>query len=94
MERKVSGTALEATLLCWKMTFVFSAALGGITGLVGTVIGTLSLLRLLSDYHQVDNFGTVFLVVAFPLLIFAAHSLDKAHSMERSITSDRTGWKK
>ncbi|MBK8466840.1 MAG: hypothetical protein IPL32_13505 [Chloracidobacterium sp.] len=88
----MSGTALETTLLRWKMTFVFSSALGGITGLVGTVIGTLSLLRLLSDYHRVENFGTVLLVVAFPLLILAAHSIDKAHEAEKSMTMVRTGW--
>lgn len=91
-ERKASGTALEATLLHWKMTFVFSGALGAITGLAGTVIGVLSLLRLLSNYHRVENFGTVLLVVAFPLLILAAHSVDKAHEAEKSITMDRTGW--
>lgn len=93
-ERKLSERTLETALMRWNWAFVFSAVLGGITGLAGTTIGMLSLLRLLSDHQKNDNFGTVLLVAAFPLLVFAAHCLDKAHETEKAIRKQRTGWYK
>lgn len=78
----MSRSALEANFARWKFTLLFSSLLGGICLLVGTTLGLLSLLGLLTNYPMLDNFGTAMLAVGFPLLVLAAHSLDKAHDAE------------
>ena len=90
----MSRSALESSFARWKFVLLFSSLSGGICLLIGTTLGSMSLLRLLTNYPQVDNFGTILLACAFPLLILAAHSLDKAHDAETAMRLEycrRTG---
>ncbi len=81
----MSRTALGTGLRRWKFILLFSSLTGSVCGLVGTTLGVMSLLKLLSDYRLLDDVGTALLVVAFPMLVLAAHSLDKAHEVETTI---------
>ena len=85
-KKKMSRTALNASLDRWKRTLCVSAVLGGIWGVVGMTLGLLSLLGLLKVDGWLDDLGTVSLVVAFPLIILAAHSLDKAYEIDKAMT--------
>jgi hypothetical protein len=84
-KKKVTRKTLQTSLERWNVTFVFSSAFGAFCGFVGTILGTLSLLGLLQAYRSIDQLGTALLVAAFPLLILAAHSLDKAHEIDKAI---------
>lgn len=75
----MSRTVLDVGRKRWRFALAFSSILGGTLFLSGTMLGFLSLLRLLHAYHRLENLGTVLIVVSFPLLGLAAHSLDKAH---------------
>ena len=93
-EKKMSRTTLEASLQRWKFMFVASSICGGVCGLLGMTLGLMSLLRLLTSYKILDGLGTALLVVAFPLIVLAAHSLDKAYEADKAITIEncrRTG---
>lgn len=90
----MSRTALETSLGRWKVVLMLSSLFGSICGLMGTTLGVMSLLRLLTDHRLLDIAGTVLLVVAFPLLVLAAHSLDKVSEADKAIRIEscrRTG---
>ena len=90
----MSRTALEARLERWKFMLLVSSVCGGVCGLVGMTLGLMSLLGLLNGYRLLDDLGTVLLVCAFPLIILAAHCLDKAYEADKAITYEyfrRTG---
>jgi hypothetical protein len=84
-KKKVTRKALQASIERWNVTLVFSSAFGTFCGLLGTILGTLSLFGLLQAYRSIDQLGIALLVAAFPLLILAAHSLDKAHEIDKAI---------
>ena len=86
--KEMSRTTLELRLERWKRALIISIVLGGFFGIVGTMLGMLSLLGLLSSYRLLDQLGTAFLVVAFPLIVLAAHCLDKAHEVEKVIRAE------
>ena len=92
--KKMSRTALESSLERWKRALVISIVLGGFFGVVGMTLGMMSLLEMLGAYRFLDSLGTAFLVIAFPLVVFAAHCLDKAHEIEKVVATEycrRTG---
>lgn len=76
------------------MTLFISAVPGGFCGVAGVTLSTMSLVGLLSTHRRIDHIGTGLLIAAFPLIILAAHCLDKAHEVEKAITIEyckRTG---
>ena len=85
-KKTMSRTALEASLENWKLTLVVGSVFGGICGLVGMILGLMSLLGFLNNYPLLNGAGTLLLVIAFPLIILAAHSLDKAYEIDKEIT--------
>jgi hypothetical protein len=84
-KKKVTRKTLQASLERWNVTLVFSSAFGAFCGLLGTILGTLSLFGLLQAYRSIDQLGIALLVAAFPLMVLAAHSLDKAHEIDKTI---------
>lgn len=92
--KEISRPALASKLELWKRMLIVSIVLGGFFGIVGTTLGMMSLLGLLGSYRMLDQLGTAFLVVAFPLVVLAAHCLDKGHEVEKAIRVEyfrRTG---
>jgi hypothetical protein len=89
MEKRTAGTALEFDLRKWRSSFVITAMLGGICGLIGLTLSVIHLFGSSGAYHFLDNVGAGFLVVALLLFSFAAHSLDNAHEAETTMRIDR-----
>lgn len=91
---KASVSKLAIGLRRWRLILIASAVSGGLSWIGGMAIGLLSLVGELNTHPRIDRFGTVLLVAAFPLIILAAHCLDRAHEVEKAITIEycrRTG---
>lgn len=80
---------VDSNLYGWRTAVIWSASLGCICGLVGVVLGVLSLIGLSSAFHLLDNVSALSLVTAFLALAFAAHSFDKAHEVENQLRIER-----
>jgi len=61
----------------WTIALTASASSSAVTGLVGLVLAAASLLRFVPHEGRASLFGTVLLAATFPLMIVAAHCLDK-----------------
>lgn len=72
----------------WTAALIASSILGISSGLMGLIISGLSLLGFLANNKGVSNLGTWLIVVAFPLIMFAATSLDKVDEAEKAIRLD------
>jgi hypothetical protein len=86
---------LEMSLRRWTAGLLISAVLGGLTGLTGLGIGALSILGVAHE-TSVVTLGTLSIALSFPLLILAAHCLDKVDACDKAIRLERcrkTGFK-
>jgi cytochrome c biogenesis protein CcdA len=61
----------------WALGLAVSCMAAFLTGLVGLVLGAISLLHLVPADRDWGIYGPVLLMVAFPLMILAAHCMDK-----------------
>lgn len=61
----------------WLAALLFSSLGGVLVGLTGLVISGLSLFNLIEKTSLANRIGTILIVVAFPLVLFSAHALDK-----------------
>ena len=54
-----------------------------ITGIFGLTLAGASLLRIIDSRSELGFIGTILLAVTFPLLVFAAHCLDRIEDANR-----------
>lgn len=74
-----SGTVVGFYLQEWGYSFVVTAVLGAICGLIGLTLSAISLFEISSSYHSIDNVGAGFLILACLIPSLALNSLDKAN---------------
>ena len=67
----------------WTASLFASAALGLLVGAVGLVISALAFCGFLSRHETVGRLGTLMVVLAFPLMLFGAHAMDKIAESDR-----------
>jgi hypothetical protein len=67
----------------WTAALFIGAVLGVITGCVGLVISALNLFGFLTRYEGVVRLGTLLVALAFPLMMFGAHAMDKIAEIDR-----------
>lgn len=84
-DKKTLRSSLCGKRKKWLVGFFISSITGVCAGLAGLVISALWTLGFLRAAPGLNQTGTWLAVAAFPLLIFAAHCLDKAARAERSI---------
>ena len=61
----------------WALGLTVSITAAFLTGLLGLALGAISLLHLIPAESRSSIYGTVLLIVTFPLLILAGHCMDK-----------------
>jgi hypothetical protein len=77
--------ALNKSVTRWKAVLFISAACGSFSGMVGLVLSGLTMLGL-SDYLLgVGHLGNWMVGAFFPLLIVAAHALDKVQDAKKAL---------
>ena len=69
----------------WGLGLAVSCLAAFLTGLVGLVLGAISLLHLVPADSNWGIYGPVLLIVAFPLMILAAHCMDKIDEVNAAI---------
>ena len=69
----------------WALGLAVSITTAFLTGLLGLALGAISLLRLVLAESPSAIYGTVLLLVTFPLLVLAAHCMDKIDEVNRAI---------
>ena len=69
----------------WTAALIISASLGALSGVCGIVIGAASLLGLTHSMKGISSLTTILIVIAFPLLMLAAHCLDRLDDIEHEI---------
>jgi hypothetical protein len=69
----------------WALGLAVSCLAAFLTGLLGLALAAISLLHIIPTGGPSAILGPVLLVVAFPLLILAAHCMDKIDEVNRAI---------
>jgi hypothetical protein len=69
----------------WLIGFFIGSSVGAGCGLSGLILSALWTLGFLRTTPVMNELATWLMAAAFPLLIFAAHCLDKAAAAERAI---------
>src|SRR5215470_9211019 len=67
----------------WVFNLLVSSILAAVTGVFGLAIASASLLHLISSRSVLGITGTALLALTFPLLVFAAHCLDRIDHANR-----------
>jgi hypothetical protein len=79
----IDEEGLNKSVARWKAVLFISAACGVFSGVIGLVLSGLTLLGL-SDYLSgVGHLGNWMVGAFFPLLILAAHALDKVQDAKK-----------
>jgi len=86
-KRQTNISALCESRDRWLTGFFVSALAGVCSGIAGLIIGGLFLFGFLTQNKTLDRLETWMLILAFPLFIFAAHSLDKVAAAKKAINS-------
>ena len=85
-EDKSNGcTVLERSRRRWLNAFLFSAIVGAVMGGTGMMISVLVSFHFLEFGVFLDRVDTALIAAAFPIIVFAAHSLDKAEEAKRTL---------
>jgi hypothetical protein len=71
----------------WLTSFFFSAILGAALGAAGLLISGLVSLGLHAKGTALDSFDALLIAGMFPLIVLAAHCLDKATDAKKAIKS-------
>lgn len=67
----------------WNIALYFFG-IGGISvGMSGLVLCGIAFLGFVENAKQINRFGTWLIVLAFPLMMFSAHALDKLSEFNR-----------
>ncbi|HMS39747.1 MAG TPA: hypothetical protein PKE69_05940 [Pyrinomonadaceae bacterium] len=73
----------------WMNALFASSIFGIVLGVTGFVISALSLFGFLAEKQNVSRLGTWLIVAVFPLMMFAAHCLDKIGNANKAIKNER-----
>lgn len=73
----------------WLNALFASSILGIVLGFTGFVISALSLFGFLAEKHNVSRLGTWLIIAVFPLMMFAAHCLDKIDAANKAERIER-----
>lgn len=85
----VDEEKLNKTITRWKTVLFISAVSGVFSGVIGLVLSGLTLLGL-SDYLRgVGHLGNWMVAAFFPLMILAAHALDKMQAAKKVLRLDK-----
>jgi hypothetical protein len=77
--------SLEKAHSRWTIGLFLSATIGTLAGLLGLVINGLFLIGVMERTGKISLIATWLIVAAFPLLMLAAHCLDRADAARRSL---------
>jgi len=84
-----AAVSIETKLIAkrhrWANVLTASAAAASVTGLFGLSLAGASLLHLIPSNSSLSLYGNLLLTITFPLLIFAAHCLDKIDNVNAAI---------
>lgn len=86
-ETKPEIAAVKNNRQRWIVTLTFSSASGVLVGLTGLIIGGLNLFGMIEKSSVISHVGTLLLVIAFPLVMFSAHAMDKIAEIDKKQTS-------
>jgi hypothetical protein len=76
---------MQQSLRRWNTGLFVSGALGAISGLIGLMIGFLTLIELFAPTTKVYTIGTVLIGASFILFGLAAHCLDRVDATDKAI---------
>jgi hypothetical protein len=68
----------------WVFYMLTTTITAAITGIFGLTLAGASLLRIIDSRSELGYTGTILLAVTFPLLVLAAHCLDRIEDVNRS----------
>lgn len=68
----------------WIRALSFTSLSGVLVGLNGLIISALSLFGIIEKTSFINHLGTLFIVIAFPLVMFSAHAMDKIGEIDRT----------
>lgn len=89
LREPVDEERLNRTVTRWKTLLFITAVCGVFSGVIGLVLSGLTLLGL-SDYLRgVGHFGNWMITAFFPLLILAAHALDKVQAAKKVLRLEK-----
>lgn len=84
----VSENKFRAARRRWLRCLLVSCIAGALTGLLGLLLSAASLLSVIPSRNLLTDVGVSLLVVTFPVLVFAAHCLDRVDDANREIRLD------
>ncbi len=80
-----SPITLQQSLRRWNTGLFVSGGLGAVSGLVGLMIGFLTLIEQFAPTTKIYTIGTVLIGASFILFGLAAHCLDRADATDKAI---------
>jgi len=84
MREESSETAYRRLHRRWMTGLLVSSISAAVTGIFGLAFAVASLLHLISATGRLGLTGTILLAVTFPLVVFAAHCLDRVDDANRA----------
>ena len=85
IEREISEGDFHRSRRRWVGCLLVSFIAAAITGIFGLTLSVMSILHFISRSNPLTPMGVFLLVATFPLLVFAAHCLDRADDANRQI---------
>jgi len=82
-ETKPETAAVKNNRKGWLTALVFSSASGVAVGLSGLIISALNFFGMIEKTSVVSHVGTLLIVIAFPLVMFSAHAMDKIAEIDK-----------
>lgn len=67
----------------WISALLLSSASGVLVGLTGLLISGLNFFGAIEKTSVISHLGTLLIVIAFPLVMFGAHAMDKIGEIDR-----------
>jgi hypothetical protein len=80
----VAENQFHAARRTWLKCLLVSCIAAAVTGIFGLVLSAASMLGVISAANLLTSVGVVLLVVTFPILVFAAHCLDRIEDISRA----------
>lgn len=72
----------------WEIALFVSLVFGLLTGFSGLAISAAESLGFLANQRAITRVGVALLLITFPIAIFAAHCLDKAKEVKKTIREE------
>ena len=86
-ETKPEIAAVKNNRQGWIAALVFSSASGVLVGLTGLIISALNFFGAIEKTSLLSRLGTLLIVIAFPLVMFSAHAMDKISEIDKKQAS-------